>query len=405
MTEIYTVSQINAYFKTLVASDEILSDVGIKGEISNFRHHHSGHMYFTLKDERAVVRCVMFSYAAMDLEFAPRDGMLVVARGYMSVYERDGQFQLVVKDMAEYGQGDLFAMFQQLKARLAEEGLFRESHKKALPFLPLSIGVVTSRTGAVINDIRNVLDRRFYNHRLILYPASVQGKGAEKEIIKGLDYFNRTGSVDVIILGRGGGSLEDLWPFNEESLARAIYRSGIPVVSAVGHETDYTISDFVADLRAPTPSAAAELVMPEKSVLSTTIRSQSSRLSNAMQALVRDREKRIEGIRNRPVFKRPLEYVLLLQMNLDFIAERFRKSMQRMAEGKQEKLSRNGALLEALGPAGVLNRGYSITYKADGILRSIRDVEEGDIVVTELKDGKFAGKVTGKEDRNEESDI
>lgn len=254
-----SVTELNSYIKNKIADDEYLNNILIKGEISNFKHHYTGHMYFTLKDDNALIKCIMFKSYTANLKFVPKDGMSVLAFGTVSVFERDGVYQLYCKAMQEDGMGSLYAAYEELKAKLEKEGLFRQEHKKQLPVMPKVIGVLTSNTGSVIKDIINVSTRRNPNVYLKLLPVPVQGKGAAEKIVKGIELINEKKLADVIILARGGGSLEDLWPFNEEIVARAIYNSEIPVISGVGHETDFTIADFVADLRAPTPSAAAEL--------------------------------------------------------------------------------------------------------------------------------------------------
>jgi exodeoxyribonuclease VII large subunit len=264
MQQKLTVSQLTKYIKQLFSYDNLLSNVCVTGEISNFKLHSSGHMYFTLKDEHSVIKCVMFKTYNRRLRFKPEDGLKVIIRGYVSIYEAGGSYQLYPEYMEPDGLGDLYLAFEQLKQKLEREGLFSAEYKKRIPFLPARIGVITSPTGAVIRDIMNVLFRRFPNVVLKIFPVMVQGEGAGKQISRALDMINKARAADVIILARGGGSLEELWPFNEEILARSIFKSEIPVISAVGHETDFSISDFVADLRAPTPSAAAELVVPEK---------------------------------------------------------------------------------------------------------------------------------------------
>ena len=257
-----TVCELNNYIKDVIDNDMMLNNVYIKGEISNFKNHYSGHMYFTLKDEKSLIKCVMFKSYTGNLDFVPKDGMNVVVLGTVSVFERDGVYQIYVKGMEEDGMGALYKAYEQLKEKLQDEGLFDEKYKKKIPMLPTSIGVVTSSTGAVIRDIINVTTRRFPKVNIKLFPSQVQGKGAAQTIVKAIEYFNFEKNVDLIIVARGGGSLEDLWPFNEEVTARAIFKSEIPIISAVGHETDFTIADFVADLRAPTPSAAGELAVP-----------------------------------------------------------------------------------------------------------------------------------------------
>lgn len=258
-----TVTKLNSYVKALLDNDELLNNIYIKGEISNLKKHYTGHYYFTLKDKNSLVKCVMFKTYTSFLNFEPEDGMNVVILGTVAVFERDGIYQIYAKGMEQDGMGALYAAYEELKAKLEAEGLFEDKYKKRIPFIPKAIGVITSKTGAVIRDIINVTTRRFPGVHIKLYPASVQGKGAAETIVKGIKFFNEQKNVDVIIVARGGGSLEDLWPFNEEITARAIFESEIPIISAVGHETDFSISDFVADLRAPTPSAAGELAVPD----------------------------------------------------------------------------------------------------------------------------------------------
>ena len=258
-----TVTQLNKYMKDKIAGDEFLNNIFIKGEISNFKHHYTGHMYFTLKDENSLIKCIMFKSATVNLDFKPQDGMKVLILGTVSVYERDGVYQIYCKAMKEDGIGVLYKAYEELKEKLKKEGYFSKEHKKKIPFMPETIGVLTSRTGSVIRDIINVSTRRNPNVHIRLLPVPVQGEGAAEKIAEGIKFMNKNNLADVLILARGGGSLEDLWPFNEEIVARTIYESKIPIISAVGHETDFSISDFVADLRAPTPSAAAELAVPD----------------------------------------------------------------------------------------------------------------------------------------------
>ena len=277
-----TVTELNMYVKDKVAEDEFLNSVLVKGEISNFKHHYTGHMYFTLKDENSLIKCVMFKSSTVTLNFAPKDGMKVIVLGTVGVYERDGVYQIYCKAMQEDGMGSLYVAFEKLKAKLEQEGLFDESHKKKIPFMPKIIGVLTSNTGAVIRDIINVSTRRNPNVYIRLLPVPVQGEGAAEKIVKAIELMNEKKLADCLILARGGGSLEDLWPFNEEIVARAIYYSELPIISAVGHETDFTIADFVADLRAPTPSAAAELVVTDISELEYNINLFQRRLRMAL---------------------------------------------------------------------------------------------------------------------------
>ena len=281
-----TVCELNNYIKDVIDNDFMLNNVYIKGEISNFKNHYSGHMYFTLKDEKSLIKCVMFKSYTSNLDFMPKDGMNVVVLGTVAVFERDGIYQIYVKGMEVDGMGALYTAYEQLKEKLEKEGLFDEKYKKKIPMLPTSIGVVTSKTGAVIRDIINVTTRRYPKVNIKLFPAAVQGKGASSTIVKAIQYFNREKNVDLIIVARGGGSLEDLWPFNEEETARAIFASEIPVISAVGHETDFTIADFVADLRAPTPSAAGELAVPSLDEVIWKIQSTRRRLALALKKTV-----------------------------------------------------------------------------------------------------------------------
>ena len=276
--KVYSVSQLNKYIKIIMDNDTFLNDINITGEITNFKAHYSGHLYFTLKDDTSTIKCVMFKGNAMYLKFKPGDGMKVVISGQVSVFERDGVYQIYCKSMIPEGVGELYIAYEQLKKKLDKEGLFDEKYKKRLPFLPNRVGVITSRTGAVIRDIINVSTRRYPNVNLLIYPASVQGVNVAKTVISGIKTFNKLNNVDVIIIARGGGSFEDLFGFNDESLAREVFNSHIPIVSAVGHETDFTICDFVSDLRAPTPSAAAELVYPQYSDIIQKITSDKNRV-------------------------------------------------------------------------------------------------------------------------------
>ena len=279
---VVTVSKLNTYIKERFEEDEFLNNILVKGEISNFKHHYTGHMYFTLKDENSLIKCVMFKGYTDKLNFIPKDGMKVIILGTVSVFERDGVYQIYAKGMKQEGIGDLHAKYEELKAKLEKEGLFSEAHKKKIPFMPKCIGVLTSNTGAVIRDIINVSTRRNPNVYIKLLPVPVQGTGAAEKIVKAIETMNEQKLADVIIIARGGGSLEDLWPFNEEIVARAIYASELPIISAVGHETDFTISDFVSDLRAPTPSAAAELAVPRIEEIEQKLLTYKNRYKNAL---------------------------------------------------------------------------------------------------------------------------
>lgn len=401
---VLTVSEVNRYIKDLISKDVILSGLWVKGEISNFKNHYSGHFYFTLKDEKSVLKCVMFRSNASLLPFMPEDGMKVIIRGYVSVFERDGQYQLYAEEMQPDGIGALYVAFEKLKKKLEEEGLFDASKKKKLPYLPRAIGVVTSSTGAVIRDIINVLSRRFYNVNLKLYPVQVQGEQAAGQIAAAVRRFNELGNVDVIIVARGGGSLEELWPFNEEIVARSIYESRIPVISAVGHETDFTIADFAADVRAPTPSAAAELVIPERAVVENRLDVLKLRLRNAIMkktAMERLTLKRIEGS---VAFRQPLNKIYQDRMLLDVQKKYMQKALSALNTNYRNRLSLLAATLDTLSPLKSLARGYSITKsKKDGsLIKSIRAVSAGDKLEISLTDGRLGCTVDSiEEDRDE----
>ena len=399
---VLTVSLVNRYIKEIISRDVILSNLWIRGEISNFKHHSSGHMYFTLKDESSIIKCVMFRTHNSYLKFIPENGMKVIVRGYISVFERDGQYQLYAEEMINDGVGNLHIAFEQLKRKLSEEGLFDSCYKKPIPFMPSSIGVVTSSTGSVIRDIINILDRRFYNTCIKIFPVRVQGQGAAQEISRAIDTLNRLNCVDVIIIARGGGSLEELWPFNEEIVARSIFRSEIPIISAVGHETDYTICDFVADLRAPTPSAAAEIVMPEKQQLINRVIELDIRLRNAILRNVKIKRKRLEELKNSSVFRQPYDRIYQERMKLDILYKDLKKAFLVKQERARAKLQFLIGKLDALSPLTILARGYSIVKSADDqyIIKSVKDVEEGDQIKVNLADGNLECTVNNVKGRN-----
>jgi exodeoxyribonuclease VII large subunit len=386
---ILTVSTINGYIKGLISKDMILSNLWIRGEISNFKNHSSGHMYFTLKDENSLIKCVMFRSHNSYLKFLPENGMKVIIKGYISIYERDGQYQLYAEEMINDGVGNLHIAFEQLKQKLSNEGLFESCYKKGIPFLPNSIGVVTSSTGSVIRDIINVLDRRFHNASIKVFPVKVQGLGAANEISKAIDTLNQLKCVDVIIIARGGGSLEELWPFNEEIVARSIFKSEIPIISAVGHETDYTICDFTADVRAPTPSAAAEIVMPEKQQLINRLIELDIRLRSSVLRNAKIKRKRLEELKNSAVFRQPYDRVYQERMKLDTLCKDMRKAFLMRQERAEAKLKFLIGKLDALSPLTILSRGYSIVKLADdeNIVKSVKDVAVGEQLKVNLADG------------------
>lgn len=403
MKKAVSVSQLNMYIKMLLGNDEHLSDILVKGEISNFKLHHSGHIYFTLKDNKAAIKCVMFASYAGRLDFRPSDGMQITAAGYVSVYEKSGQYQLYVSNMMEEGEGALYIKFEKLKKQLMEEGLFDESRKKPIPMLPDSIGVVTSATGSVIKDIINVLDRRYPKYNLLLYPSHVQGKGAEIEIASGIRYFNEIRPVDVIIIARGGGSIEDLWPFNEEHLARAIFTSSIPVISAVGHETDFTIADFAADRRAPTPSAAAEIAVPELSVIISTLENAKSRLKSGVNNILKMNENGLGALMSRPVLTRPDEIFNIASQSVDRSAEKLHKAYLGLIDKYSTDFRELTTKMELLSPLGTIARGYSVITDLDEhVITSVNKVNLGQEIKARLEDGTIFSKVIKTEETHGE---
>lgn len=396
MQEIISVSQLTRYIKRLFSYDNILSNVSVVGEISNFKLHSSGHMYFTLKDEYSVIKCVMFKSQNQRLKFKPKDGLKVIVRGYVSIYEAGGSYQLYPEYMEPAGLGNLYLAYEQLKQKLEKEGLFSIELKKKIPYLPRSIAVVTSPTGAVIRDIMNVLFRRFPNTVLKLYPVQVQGDDAARQIAHALNFINQHDAADVIIIARGGGSLEELWPFNEETVARSIYQSKIPVISAVGHETDFSIADFVADLRAPTPSAAAELVVPEKEFLVKTIMDLQLRLKKALTNKIQHERLQLEQLMKSPSLRHPLDKVNQKKMDLEILKKDIAEATKRKVEKEKGNLSVLCGKLDVLSPLTVLSRGYSISMKNGNIIKSVKQVHNGDELDIILTDGKVRCLVEGE---------
>lgn len=357
-----TVSQVTAYIKRVFDSNGILNNIWIKGEISNFKLHYSGHMYITLKDEGAVLKAVMFRSACSGLNFQPKDGMKVLARGRISVYEPTGAYQLYIEEMKEEGAGDLYAAFEKLKKRLSDEGLFDESHKKTLPQFPERIGVCTATTGAAVKDIINVVTRRFPYTEILVYPTTVQGEGAAPSIVSAIEYFNKKNNVDVLIVGRGGGSIEDLWGFNEEIVAYAIYNSKIPVISAVGHETDFTIADFVADMRAPTPSAAAELAVPSAIEMYSKINMLCDRMLRSIKRGNERRQLKIDAFR----MKSPMELINNRALKTDALVKSLESAFNEKLMNSKQEFSALAGALNALSPLAVMSRGYSVATDSEG---------------------------------------
>ena len=388
-----TVEELNLYIKNKVQDDEFLNNVYVKGEISNCKLHYTGHIYFTLKDEKSLIKCVMFRSYATHLNFTPKDGMKIVLLGTVAVYERDGVYQIYAKAMKQDGIGSLYEAYEKLKNDLEKEGLFDEAHKKKIPMFPKTIGVLTASTGAVIRDIINVSTRRNQNVRIRLLPVPVQGKDAAPEIVEGIKRMNNEMLADVIILGRGGGSLEDLWPFNEECVARAIYDSKIPIISAVGHETDFSISDFVADLRAPTPSAAAELAVPNISDVIYTISNYENRYKTDLKKKVEIMKLRYEKCMTRNVFMNPTQKISEKEMLLDMRVKNISSAINNIINKKNIILVKNITKIDSLSPLKTLSRGYSIAEKDGKILKSVTQVNKEDRIELKVTDGIVRTKV------------
>jgi len=398
-----TVTQLNTYLKSLLAGTNILQDIMVKGEISNFKHHYpSGHFYFTLKDGGSAIRAIMFKSNTQMIKFTPENGMSVIVRGSVALYEKDGTVQLYAADMQPEGMGALHLAYEQLKEKLSKEGLFDARHKKPIPPFPKAIGIVTSKTGAALQDIINVLKRRYPYVRLYLAGVLVQGEGAPVEIAAGIEAIGQT-ECDVMIVGRGGGSLEELWAFNSEVVARAIFASKIPIISAVGHETDFTIADFVADLRAPTPSAAAELAVPDANSL-------KQQLDARFDLLHKLALSHIQAVRNSLMLavksgglSRPGQYITA-QMDMVKSAHR---EMERQVAGlyndRMEALKSSVSVLSALSPLAVLSRGYALAEKDNAALRSVRQVQVGDILQIRLEDGSVKAQAMDVISKQEET--
>ena len=388
-----SVSDLNLYIKEKIAGDEALNAVVVKGEISNFKAHYTGHFYFTLKDDKSLIKCIMFKSYAERINFKPKDGMKVIIFGGVSVFERDGIYQIYAKAMMEQGVGDLYAAYEKLKEDLAKEGLFDESHKKKIPLKPKIIGVLSSQTGAVIRDIINVSTRRNPNCYIRLLPVPVQGPGAAKEIVKGIETMNEKKLADVIILARGGGSLEDLWPFNEEIVARAIYNSEIPIISAVGHETDFTIADFVSDLRAPTPSAAAELANPDIYELKNKINTLNERARLSLKKKLELMKMKYQSLMNSKVFTDPIQNMQNNYLRIDGFIKRLENSIVLKQKGVQKDFKSMALKLDALSPLKTMVRGFSIIEKDGKIIKSSKNLEKDDEVSIKLIDGNKQAKI------------
>ena len=384
--KIFSISELNNYIKNLLDSDEILAGMYVKGELSNYKTYPSGHHYFTMKDAEGTLKCVMFKGSASKLRFRPENGMSVVAFGRVAVYPRDGVYQLYVNEITPDGIGDLYVAFEQLKEKLLKEGLFDELHKKPLPRFPKTIAVITSPVGAAVQDIIRVLGRRWPMTKVVVMPVRVQGTEAPPEIVSAIKQANEENVADLIITGRGGGSIEDLWAFNDESVARAIFASDIPVISAVGHEPDITIADFVADIRAATPSNAAELAVPDMLEVYGWLKAADVRLQQAINRDIKAKRQRLHDISNRRVLQSPKNYIEDRKIQLYRSAERLLSSMQGQMYKKRERYARLAASLDAMSPLKVLGRGYAIAKRADGtVVKSAGDVSTGDRLTIRLK--------------------
>ncbi|MBR6725710.1 MAG: exodeoxyribonuclease VII large subunit [Clostridia bacterium] len=394
---VLSVTQLNEYIKMLLDGSPILSDICVKGEISNFVNHRTGHFYFSLKDEGGVVRAVMFKGSAAKLKFVPENGMKVIARGRVSSFVRDGQYQLYCEGMEPDGIGALYVAYEQLKRKLEEEGLFSEARKRPLPKIPTRVGIITSPTGAAVRDMINITGRRFPYAELVLYPSLVQGESAAKNLIAGVEYFNRTRRVDVIIIGRGGGSIEDLWAFNDEMLARAVASSAIPVISAVGHETDFTICDFASDRRAPTPSAAAELAVPDTAELKRKINNVTARMELLLSKAIEIRRTNLNQASQRRVLQSPAAVIDDKRMALLSLDNRMTSAEKLIVSASRNRFVALTAKLEALNPMSVVTRGYSAVFLEDGsLLKSVSQVSSGDKFSLRVSDGEISGVVTEK---------
>ena len=393
-----TVRQLNLFVKSLIEGDVRLNDITVIGEISNFKNHYaSGHLYFTLKDNDASIRCVMFKGYAQYVKFAVKDGLKVVLRGKVSIYEKDGQYQFYAQEMHEYGKGDIALQFEQIKEKLANEGLFDADSKRPITKFPKRIAVITSDTGAAVQDIINILSRRWPLCEIMLYPVAVQGENAVPDMLCALDKVYDACLCDTIIIGRGGGSIEDLWAFNSELLARKIYESPIPVISAVGHETDFTICDFVSDLRAPTPSAAAEVAVPDINEIGIKINSFNTSLKNSLLAKYNLNKVKLEKLTNSYVFKSPNDSILSERQQItDNLSDRLLANFQNVLNQNKSRLSNNISKLDALSPLKILSRGFSVIESDGKVVTSTEAVKVGDNITLTLSDGKLNCTVNSK---------
>lgn len=392
--QVLSITQINEYIRSKMDADPLLGSVAVRGEISNYKMYPSGHHYFTLKDEGGALKCVMFKGNAMRLRFRPENGMKVIAMGKISVFPRDGAYQLYCSAMALDGIGDLYAAFEQLKAKLAGEGLFDPSHKKPLPKYPGVIGIVTSSAGAAVHDMLRILRKRYPLTKVRLFPVRVQGVEAPPEIVGAIRYANRYKLADLLIVGRGGGSIEDLWAFNDERVARAIYDSEIPVISAVGHEPDVTISDYVADLRAATPSNAAELGVPDQEALQQVLDGYSAAMATSLSRQIKAGRQHLKALSDSPALSSPTAYLEQRRQNVLLLKNRLLSAQTQSVERKRRRFVEQTAKLDAMSPLKVLTRGYAMAQTKDGaVLRSVKQVNLGDEIGIAVGDGTLSATV------------
>jgi exodeoxyribonuclease VII large subunit len=412
-----TVTALTKYIKYKFDQDAHLKNVLLKGEISNFKHHSRGHFYFTLKDDKAQISAIMFASNSKNVLFLPKDGMSVLIEGYITVYEASGNYQIYVNKMSEDGLGDLYLAYEQLKKKLSDEGLFDPSHKKPIPRFPKQIAVLTSPTGAAVQDIIHIVNRRFPLTKIILYPTLVQGPYAKENIVQNIRKVNEDGLCDVIILGRGGGSIEDLWPFNEELVAYEIFASKIPIISSVGHETDFTISDFVADLRAPTPSGGAEIAVPDKVELMDYVHKLQNQSILSIKRILSRKQDQMNAVKRSFVFQDPLRLTEKKSRNLDHLMEKLRllhpgaklrQSNERLLElrrrvdeyykqilkDKKNQFALGLNKLELVNPLAIMKKGYSVTRVENKIIKSVKDIQMNETIQVDLVDGKIEANVT-----------
>ena len=389
-----TVTAVNSYVKKIIDNDLILNNLKIKGEVSNFKRHSSGHLYFTLKDESSKISCVMFRDYAKFLDVEMVDGLRVEIKGKIKVYQKDGSYQLYCEEVKKQGLGDLYAAFLELKENLEKEGLFKLEHKKPLPIYPRKVGIITSSTGAAIRDIINVAKRRNAYIDMIIYPSLVQGDEASKDVIKGIKYFEKNNDVEVVIIARGGGSIEELWAFNDEELAREIYNAKIPIITGVGHEVDYTIADFVSDLRAPTPSAAAEIVFPNYYEIEKNIHINYIKLKQSIDSTLSEKKNQINLLKKIIELNSPMNYIVNEYKNISDLNDRLNSGIKRKVLDEKNRLGYMIDLLNAHNPLKVLNKGYTLIKDENGnLIKNSKDLKDEDLVEILFRDGKINAKI------------